>query len=391
MTKNKMKHNTINNTVPLHLEKSDIVNLGSFYTSVSYIEIVWKFIKSYIDKNTVVFDPAYGYGSFLKPETFARQIGNDIDKEALKVSKSNYRDVVYFNYNALVYYNRSLYGIKNNEKLIIIGNPPYNDITSKAKKKVKQLRFKVAPELKTRDIGISFLRMFSYLKADYVCILHPLSYLIKRSNFNLLKEFRKNYILKKNVIISSRSFNLTSSFSDFSIIIGLYELNKNGMDYEYIKNFIFYTIDKKTFKLKDFDYIGNYIDKYPKKSDSLNNSKILFYTLRDINALKRNRTFINKPIANAVKVKIEQLDYYVYVDIFKKFINVVPYYLRNLDVIIDNDLFSKYKKYFISYAIKRRNFLKKYYINSYIYDNDEEKIIEYFRKLLKEHFLDSKI
>jgi type I restriction-modification system DNA methylase subunit len=65
---------------PFHLEKEKLVNLGAFYTSPNYVNIVWHFIEPIIDEKTVIFDPACGYGNFLIKETIARKIGNDIDK-----------------------------------------------------------------------------------------------------------------------------------------------------------------------------------------------------------------------------------------------------------------------------------------------------------------------
>ncbi len=375
-----------NSVLPNHLEKNALVNLGSFYTSNEYVQMVWNFIRPFIDRNTVIFDPACGYGSFLREETIAKKIGNDIDKKAVEKAKIYANDVDYFNYNALLYFKRKMYNINNNEKLIIIGNPPYNDITSQAKKHIKKLNFKVDPKLKVRDIGISFLRMFYYLQADYICVLHPLSYLIKKANFRSLKCFKDNYRLIKGIIISSKVFYLTSRASEFPIIIALYKRTSDGMDYQYIEDFKFYSIEGKSFKLSDFDYIGNYIDKYPKRNTIFHSNDILFYTLRDINALKRNRTFINKPTSNAVKVAIDKLDYYVYVDVFKDFINFIPYYLGNLDIIINKALFLKYKTYFISYDLKKRNFLNNYYHHQKTYRNDTEQIIQYFKNLLKEHF-----
>ncbi len=376
---------------PYHLDKISLINKGAFYTLPAYVNIAWKFIKSHIDKKTVIFDPACGYGIFLTKQTVAKKIGNDIDETALEIAKSNARDVIYYKHNFLKVFDRAAYGIDKNEKLIIIGNPPYNDITSQAKKKLKTLNFEVDDRLKARDIGISFLRAFDYLKANYVCVLHPLSYLIKKANFNLLKNFKENYILLDGLIISSKHFHQTSKSSEFPIIIALYKRKeKNGMDYEYIKNFNFKTIEGKLFKLNDFEYLGDFIKKYPKKNAKFKEGDILFYTLRDINALKRNKTFIEKPIANAVKVDIDKLDYYIYVDIFKDFIRHVPYYFGNLDILIDTQLFRRYKDYFISYALKKYPFLKKHYPNYKIHSKDKTFILKYFKELLKSHFIPEK-
>ena len=53
--------------------------------------------------------------------------------------------------------------------------------------------------------------------------------------------------------------------------------------------------------------------------------------MRDINALKRCRTFIKERITNAVDVAPEQLPYYCYIDCFKRYANV-PYWMGNFDV-----------------------------------------------------------
>ena len=61
--------------------------------------------------------------------------------------------------------------------------------------------------------------------------------------------------------------------------------------------------------MKDFDFIGNYVSKYPNHKDS-RQEVAYFYTLRDINALKRSKTFLDKPQANAIKVFADNLKYY---------------------------------------------------------------------------------
>ena len=372
---------------PYHLNKTKLVNLGAFYTPENYVEIVWNFIEPFIDKKTVILDPACGYGVFLTKETIAKKIGNDIDPKAIEITKTNTKNVDCYNYNFLKVFDRPPYNISDKDKLIIIGNPPYNDVTSQAKKEVKKLDFEVDEKIKARDIGISFLRAFDYLRADYVCVLHPLSYLIKKANFKLLKNFKDNYVLLDGIIISSEYFKSTSKSSTFPIIIALYKRTEKGMNYNYIENFTFKTICGKEFRLKNFEYIGSFINKYPNKKTKSEQDEILFYTLRDINALKRNRTFIDKPTRNAIKVDVNKLDYYIYVDVFKDFVECIPYYLGNLDIIINSKLFDKYKSYFISYALKKYPFLNKYYQNCKIYSNDKDFILKYFMKLLGEHFI----
>ena len=61
----------------------------------------------------------------------------------------------------------------------------------------------------------------------------------------------------------------------------------------------------------------------------------MFYTLRDINALRRSKTFISKNTANAVYVTQDKYSLYCYVDVFKQIIKHIPYYLGNCDILID--------------------------------------------------------
>ena len=68
--------------------------------------------------------------------------------------------------------------------------------------------------------------------------------------------------------------------------------------------------------------------------------------MRDINALKRNQTFVKNFGFNTIVIDKNKLDYYVYVDVFKRFADKVPYYFGNCDVLIDDSLFQKYKKIF---------------------------------------------
>jgi len=49
--------------------------------------------------------------------------------------------------------------------------------------------------------------------------------------------------------------------------------------------------------------------------------------MRDINALKRNKTFLKEYQNNAIIVDKNKLDYYVYVDSFKQWSNEIPYFL----------------------------------------------------------------
>lgn len=156
----------------------------------------------------------------------------------------------------------------------------------------------------------------------------------------------------------------------FPIIIALYERNEQGINYDFIKNYKFKTIDNKIFCLNDFDFIAKYIDKYPNKN-RVSDKVAMFYTMRDINALRRSKTFIEKDCANAVYIQKSKYSLYCYVDVFKQNIATVPYYFGNCDIMIDYKKFKKLETDFIKASESKK-------LNS--------KILCYFENLLGEHY-----
>ena len=118
------------------------------------------------------------------------------------------------------------------------------------------------------------------------------------------------------------------------------------MNYYFLKNYKFKTYEGNSFCLNNFDFIGSYVQKYPNHRDK-RDPVAYFHTLRDINALKRNQTFMKTSNSNSVKVFNENLKYYCYIHHFKKFALNLPYYFGNLDVFIDNDEFLKISDEFL--------------------------------------------
>ena len=340
-----------------HLTKKEAINLGSFYTPKRLVDIAYSLLDraNAINKNSIFLDTSCGYGDFFA-DNF-NSIGSDIDEQALaRVSKN----VKTFHRNALISPSRNAYGIKESDSLIIIGNPPYNDKTSLVSRSSKDSVVEIDQDLKHRDLGISFLRSYVKLKPKYVCVVHPLSYLIKETNFKALKAFKDSYRLIDNLIVSSQEFN-TKASSYFPVIIASYEQNTMGMDYSFIKECEFKASDGAGFRLSSFDFIGNYISKYPNAKGE-GKPVAYFYPMRDINALKRNKTFVGEPSDKMVPIYADKLKYYYYVHHFKRYADKLPYYFGNLDVFIDNDAFLKIE-------------------NAFMTLEDSEVISEYFARL----------
>ena len=348
-----------------HLGYESRVNLGSYYTPPEIIDTAWEMLAPYVHSQTIVIDSACGYGDFLRNRGQSITIGCDIDETAIDVARKNSDKVRFFQTNALSNVSRAKFGIPQQSNLIVVGNPPYNDRTSLIRQNIKNINFDIDEDITSRDLGISFLRSYNKLEADLICVLHPLSYLIKPTNFRQLKEFTANYRLVDGLLISSWEFPESAKHTPFPIVLALYQRDTQEMAYSFIRSFHFRVAGKNGFCLDDFDYITGYVDKYPKKnrppSDeslfssvegdvhrSQNNESLFFWTMRDINALKRNRTFVDRYSANTIVLDKQKLDYYAYVDVFKRNLHRLPFYFGNCDVLIDNDLFKQYKSCFIS-------------------------------------------
>ena len=371
-----------------HLNYTETVNLGSYYTPEIIVDLAYSILQKNIKdiKEFTIFDSSCGYGSFLaKNNTAKRLVGADIDQKAIFEAKKIINSVDFICQNSLLNVCRQNLAIKNEEKLIAIGNPPYNDTTSIIRNSIKDVSVqdKIDSDIKTRDLGMSFLLSYDKLQADYVCILHPLSYLIKRANFSLLSKFAKNYKLIDGIIISSHEFSDTSRGMAFPILIALYKKDGAGMTYDYIQKYQFKVKDDGFFRLNDFDTIVNYVQKYPNKKFLNKNDKPVakFWTLRDINALKRNRTFIDSDTYNTVYILMEKLPYYCYIDVFKQYADRMPYFIGNCDVIIDNKKFNEIRECFIDQSVHTNPILKDKFKFRKIPDT-KIKIENYFRELL---------
>lgn len=374
-----------------HLSHIDRINLGSYYTPEAIVDLAYFILQKNIPdiKDFTILDSSCGYGSFLAKKNIAKKlVGADVDEKAILEAK-RMDNVSFICQNSLSNVCRKNLMIDYGEKLIIIGNPPYNDTTSIIRNSIKgsSVQNEIDPDIKTRDLGMSFFLSYNKLAADYICVLHPLSYLIKRANFALLSKFTGNYKLIDGIIISSHEFSDTSRTMAFPILIALYRKDQSGMDYDYIRNYQFKVKDDGFFRLKDFDTIVNYVQKYPNKKYLNKNDKPVakFWTLRDINALKRNRTFINDDTYNTVYVMKEKLPYYCYIDIFKQYANKMPYFIGNCDIIIDDEKFNKIKECFVAQSVRTNPVLKNRFRFREV-PNAKLKIDNYFRELLKSKF-----
>ena len=340
-----------------HLPRYKKIQLGGYYTPEKLVTRVYNSIQPYLwssRKNVVIFDSAGGCGAFLVNISRNDYRIADCDDEACAFLRQRFDTDKVFRTNSLIEVHRDKYSIPSTAFLIIIGNPPYNDITSEFRNGEKG-KILCDEDLRDRDLGVSFLRSYNKLNANIVCVLHPLSYLIKEANFKRLRDFRDNYRLIKGEIFSSALFSGTSS-NKFPILVALYERNAEGMTFDYIKSFRFNILDSdKTFVLSDYKTTDGYIDKYPPRKNDVQKSPIglYYYTFRDLNSLKKNTSFLTKEHPNGIVVTLENFYKYSYLYSLKSLFNPEDAWLYgNLSPLVNIEDVERNKELYISYTIK---------------------------------------
>lgn len=340
-----------------HLPENKRIQLGSYYTPEILVKRVHEFIIPYLENKKikcVVFDSTGGCGAFIFGlKNYDYRIA-DCDSEACKFLKRHFNQYNIFQTNSLKGVNRDKYLIPSSAFLIMVGNPPYNDTTSEFRNGEKGQN-KCDEALYDRDIGVSFLKSYHKLNADVVCVLHPLSYLIKEANFKRLRDFKDNYKLIRGEIFSSALFHGTGT-GKFPILVSLYEKNTNGMTFNYIRNFKFNILgSSKIFVLSDFETTDGYINKYPPRKNDVQKSPIglYYYSFRDINSLKKNASFITREHPNGIVVTLENLYKYSYLYTLKNLFNPDDAWLYgNLSPLINIKDVQQNKNLYVLYAIK---------------------------------------
>ena len=357
-----------------HLPDTKKANLGKYYTPKEIVETLRSEIVDKIHEDTHVMDLACGCGAFLELFDDCHIIGRDIDEQAIEIlDLFNFSNIGVD--NSLLNVCREKYGLSDLDDIILIGNPPYNDTSSINKRystKAKSKRAPEDPDLHCRDIGRSFLEAYAKLSPRYICVLHPLSYLIKRVNFNNMKRLRSSYTLENAVIFKSTVFKDLYDGTPFPIIIATYKYDENGMDYEYIKNFEFAIYgSKQRFSLKKIEQAGHdYIHQTVTSKDLKNDSDIglYHYNFRDINSINK-ANFQNADYRAAhhdtmLVVNYEDLWKYCYVNCIKKFLLPMLtegnyYILGNLNPIIDKALIDSdphyWKDLFVACAVLKNS------------------------------------
>lgn len=342
-------------TTPERLTEKERISFGAFYTPLEIVDKVIELIVPFSRDKAVVLDPAGGYGAFIeKLKDWDYRVA-DIDVFAVEYLRKHFDPQRVFLTDALKNVNRDKYKIAENDFLIVVGNPPYNDQTSLYKKGQKG-SFEMDPDVFDKDLGISFIKAMDKLRADVICFLHPMSYLIKKTNFSRLKKFFSHYRLERAIVFPNFVFKHTSRNSGFPILIALYVRNYKGFSWDELQEFTFeFLTCSEVFRLKEIETTDSFINKYPRKG--LSPIGLYFHTFRDINSLLRNRDFLTEATENTIPLDVENFSDYAYLVSMKYYIlergSRNFWFYGNFSPLVEKDFFTKNKQVFACYALEK--------------------------------------
>lgn len=307
---------------PQRQDKASRAGLGKYYTPLSLVTLLRTMIQPMLDENpnAVVFDPAVGLAGILSAFEDHRTVAADVDATIVgALHDLGYTDVHHG--NSLEGVCRKKFGIEEGVALAVVTNPPFN-----GSNRIEQVGGE-SSEFKTKDVGLSFLLASAKLQPKAICVLHPLSYLAKQSNFKQLTGLTSHYRLAKAIIVSSAEFGSALAKTPFPVIAALYV--PGSMTYEDVRNFAFEIFDAnsgsmldtgKRLILANVTTTDGIINKYPPRKAAPQHSDIdlYHYNFRDANFLMNKGGLSCSRSDSAIPVQYAQLGHYAYLNCLKR-------------------------------------------------------------------------
>lgn len=368
---------------------------GKYYTPEHIVDCAKELLSEYLSEypDSTVADLAAGCGAFIGRFNEYPIIGRDIDQHAVNVlKKMGYTEVACD--NSLYNVNREKLGISINERLVIVGNPPWNDTNSKnkrfgnnAKEKLKLSSYDASlglmtvaansemlidADIRTNDIGISFMRAFAKLQPDMICVVHPLSYLIKERNAGFIKQLLDRYTLEKAIVFSSSEFGAAiTSGTAFPALIGMYR-HGGSTTYKDITQFKFPIYSSKTEtnekcaqrqctladtgmrivlgQIETIDSVKDHkgktvpwVQKYASKREggiAISDTGIYQYNLRDTNSLLASGNLCMRLEQDVIPVNFDMFPRHCYLNCMKRYMQR-HFILGNISPLLSREHFSQ--------------------------------------------------
>lgn len=282
-------------------------SFGKYYTPAKLTALARQTTEDLDFATILVVDLAAGCGAFIKEFTADQIKAFDIDEDAVLILKA--LGFAGERKNSLAETGRAWFNIDPDVKLVLVGNPPYNDVTSKNKRTGNNTKINaklpIHPDLKTSDLGRSFLKQAFTLEPIRIVFLHPFSYICKRKN---LKELcGTNYRVTSGTLFSSSLFPGTST--PFPCICAVWEPCPQRTDinteWERIRQIKFKLINGGTFSLAK--YAEFTIEELPKyASNATSDCGVYHYNFRDLNSLLTSANFVAQTSASSFPVQWEK-------------------------------------------------------------------------------------
>lgn len=296
--------------------------LGAFYTPPLLAELIKEMLQPTLDAlhDPVVFDSSAGLGGILGAFDEYSIVAADVDAKIVAALG----DMGYVNVhcgNSLKTVSRAAYGIEETADLVMVGNPPFSGARG------CEMMNEADSSVVTKDLGLSFLLAAAKLKPEAICMLHPLSFLSKRTNFEQLKPLTDNYKLLKGVVVSSADFEPSLSKTPFPVVAALYV--PGSMTFADIGEFAFDIYEQQRGSMMDtgkrlilnaIKTTDEFIRKYPPKKgmDHVSDIGIYQYNFRDANFVIAKGALSCSHTVSSIPVRYHQLGLYSYINCFKR-------------------------------------------------------------------------
>lgn len=300
--------------------------LGAFYTPPLLAELIKEMLQPTLDalNDPVVFDSAAGLGGILGAFDEYTVVAADVDaKIVAALGDMGYVNVHYG--NSLKTVSRTAYGIEETADLVIALNPPFSGACG------CEMMNEADGGVVTKDLGMSFLLAAAKLKPEAICVLHPLSFLSKRTNFEQLEPLASNYKLLKGVVVSSADFEPSLGKTPFPVVAALYV--PGSMTFADIGEFAFDIYEQQRGSMMDtgkrlilnaIKTTDEFIRKYPPKKgmDHVSDIGIYQYNFRDANFVIAKGALSCSLTDSSIPVRYHQLGLYSYINCFKRHFGV---------------------------------------------------------------------
>ncbi len=187
----------------------DKSSLGKYYSPTGGIRLTRELLHGILLPSDLILDLCVGCGAFAFEFNGNDFYGHDIDPIAIQIlRKIGFPNMA--QQNSLACAGGAALNLPDGKRVLIVGNPPCNDRTSKNRRGTKvQTSFAFDKRIEDRDLGIAFMRTYFLIQPRAVAVLHPFSYILKRSLYQKLLGKDKQhfgYRLQDCVVFSSRAF-----------------------------------------------------------------------------------------------------------------------------------------------------------------------------------------